>query len=398
MSGKNSETEIRPVAPNERQRHAELMAQSFGSGRIPEPPADDEWPRAGRSVYGLYEKGALQAAYTLHDFRAHWGGEGVLPLGGIAGVGSFVEARGRGHVAALLQHALATMRERGQVVSALYPFAWAFYRRFGWDWVGERRRVTLPLAEVRSSPEGRNVSELRAEEARGTLEPIYAAFARGYRGVHDAETHQWDDLLRHQDGRRTYVYVHQAPGSAPDGYLVWRYPGGGGTGQVRALVANTPAAYRGLLSLLHYFATQCPKARLDLPADDPLWAHVMYWDLETRLGPVFMGRVVDAPAALQSLKSGAPDGQATLALRDEHAPWNGGTWRITGENGAISCTPASGEPDLACDIAAFSQAFWGAPSLPWLHRAGRIEVNSERALDWLTRVLSGPPVWTFDEF
>jgi predicted acetyltransferase len=377
------------------------MNQSFSRGRIPEPPGDT--PEPGSTTFGLFDGGALRAAYTLCDFHAHWGGDLVLALGGIAGVGSFAEARGRGHVGELLRHSFVEQRERGQFVSALYPFAWAFYRRFGYDWVGERRRVTLPLRHVRAAPEGRNVREIPAGEARPVLEPVYTASARNYRGVFDAATHRWHDLLAHNDGRTTYVYVHQSPGSdGPDGYLLWRYPGSGDTGQVRELVANSPAAYRGLLSLLHYFETQVSKASVGLPTDDPLWSHVMHWDLETKVSPVFMGRVVDVVGALNALgtRPGVPDGAATFTVRDEHALWNDGTFHVTCEAGNVTCSRAENgsTPGLVFDIQAFSQAFWGTPTLESLRRTGRVEVGDESSASWLGRLLAGPPVWTLDDF
>lgn len=397
MDSEIRDIEIRALAPDDALRHRELMAQSFGRGQVQNPLGPDETPDLA-GVFGLFARGALRAAYTLLPFDVHWGGGKILPMGGIAGVGSFVETRGRGDVAALLRHSLETMRAAGQTISALYPFSWAFYRRSGWEWVGEGRHVSLPLSVIPSSPERRNIHPLRAEEAQKTLEPIYTAYAARYRGMFAASSHQWDRLLEPSDNRTAYVFIHQEAAGAPDGYLVWRYPKEGDTGQVREFVANSPAAYRGLLSLLHHFGTQTNKMKVALPADDPFWSHVMHWDMETRTGPVFQARVVDVPAALAALTPEGEEGEATIALQDENAPWNTGTWRIRVESGTVSCDAVTGEADLACDIQAFSQAFWGTPSLLWLRRAGRIDAVNERAVTWLDRVLSGPPVWTTDGF
>jgi predicted acetyltransferase len=347
------------------------------------------------------------------DFEIHWGGAPVVPMGGIAGVATFNEARGRGYVDALLRDCLERMRAKGQALSALYPFAWAFYRRYGWDWVGEQRRLTLPLREVRASPEGRNVREIRAKDVAETaaiLKPIYSRFAAQYRGVFGEGSHRWDDKLRADDNRTTYAYVHEPPGGGgPDGYLLWRYGREGSTGQVREFVATTPDAYRGLLSLLHYVGTQADKAQVTVPADNPLWSHVMHWDVETRIAPVFMGRVVDVAAALRALvpAAGVENGAVRVAIRDPHAPWNQGTWRVTVEVGAVACdlelagaagAAAAPAADIACDIQAFSQAFWGTPSLGSLHRVGRVEAADEGAVAFLDRVLAGPPVFTLDDF
>ncbi len=401
--------EIRPLTPDDRLRHAELMAHAFSAGRVqtpPDPAAPPPPERDMAGVFGLFESGDLRAAATVVPFQAHWGKDLVLPLGGIAGVATFAHARGGGHVGRLLVHLLETMREAGQIVSALYPFAWAFYRKYGWEWVGEKQRVTLPLGDVRAAPEGKNVHEVKgdAEAVWATLAPLHTNFARNYRGVFDAQTTRWDSRLRPNDNRTTYAYVHQPPdAAAPDGYLLWRFDSQSHTGHVREFVAQTPQAHRGLLSLLHYFGTQCDKADLSgLPADHLLWHHVMHWDVETKVSPVFMGRVVDVPAALAALTppTSLPNGAATIAVRDEHAPWNGKKWLVVCEGGVVTCAPAStaSGPDLSLDIQAFSQAFWGMPSLATLIRAGRVAAANPSAAAWLGRLLSGPPVFTRDDF
>lgn len=401
--------EIRPLAADDTFRQSELMAHAFSGGRVQTPRAPDAPPPteadlAGR--WGLFADGDLRAAYTLVPFQAHWGEQLTLPLGGVAGVATFAEARGQGHIGQLLRHMLRVMRDAGQPLSALYPFAWAFYRRYGWEWVGEKQRVTLPLRELRAAPEGKNVREVRGDEAtvRAALTPLYSAFARNYRGVFDAETTRWNGRLGHDDNRTTYAYVHQPPGAAaPDGYLLWRFDSQSRVGRVREFVAQTPEAHRGLLSLLHYFGTQCDKADLaTLPADNQLWHHVMHWDVETKVSPVFMGRVVDVPVALAALAPppGLPNGAVTLVVQDEHAPWNEGKWLVVCEGGVVTCAPAptSSVPDLSLDIQALGQAFWGTPSLASLARAGRATVANANALPWLDRLLSGPPVFTLDDF
>lgn len=393
--------EIRTIVPTEEPRYHELMAQSFSQGRAPRARDEHEPREPNHENFGLFDNGALCAAYTLISFNVHWGGQAVQPMGGIAGVGSFAHARGRGHVGALLRHALQTMRERGQVVSALYPFAHAFYRRFGWEWVGQKQRMTLPLRALATWPEGRHVHELRADQARPVLEPVYARYAQNYRGACDAATHRWDGVLRPDDNRAVYVYVHQTPGAAPDGYLTWRYNNDGKAGFVREFVANSSAAYRGLLSLLHYFGTQCDQADLNrLPSDNPLWSFVMHNDLETKLQPVFMGRVVDVAKALQSVdvRPGGPDGAATLKVHDETAPWNSGTWRVAKQGEQLTCVPATGAADMVCDIQAFSQMFWGVPLLEALRRAGRVDVHNLRSIGFLSFLFGGAPVFTLDGF
>lgn len=398
--------EIRLLEPGDAPVHRRLMAHAFDRGRVVRPADEDEAAASYiANKWGLFdENGALQAALTIRPFEVHWGPSTVLALGGLAGVATWAHARGQGHGDALLKKSLEAMRDAGQTISALYPFAWNFYRRYGWDWVGRRFQVTLPLRELSRTPaQEAPVVAFAAGEAGATVDALlrgaYEAFARNYRGVFTGASHQWDRLGRPGDERTTYTYA-----VPPDGYLLWRFPSSGDTGEVSEFVANSPHAWGRLLSLLYDLRSQARTARLALPADTPLWSHVMHWDLETKTVPVFMGRVVDLAGALGHLApalSLGPDdnASATLSVRDEHAPWNTGTWRLSVENGRVVCARAPAAlADVSLDIQALSQAFWGAPSLAELRRVGQIEVTGERGWAVLNRLLPAFPVYTMDHF
>jgi predicted acetyltransferase len=400
-----SDFEIRPLGPEDDALNRVLMNHAFARGGVITPPAEppkaEEQADEVKNTIGAFEGGKLRASLTTLPFDVHWGAAGTtLAMGGIAGVATFAEARGRGMVDALLRRALEDMRAAGQTISALFPFAWGFYRRAGWDWVGRQMSVTVPLAELRSAPEGRRVEQVvgTPEEVRAALSPAYSAFAARYRGMFTTNSHRWDRSLRHDDKRTTHAYAQ----AGSEGYLLWRFDGGGDSASVREFVATTPDEHRALLSLLHYFGTQCKTARLCLPADSPLWSHVMHWDLQTKLSPVFMGRVVDFTGAVARLTAaGVPDGACTLSIRDEHAPWNDGLWRLASEGGRAEVSPVLGggaAPDVALEIQALSQALWGTPSLTELRAAGRIEVHSEAAFTLLSALLPASPVFTLDDF
>ena len=404
------DTTLRPLTGADAPAHRRLMAQAFDRGRVQKDTdrTEEEEASAVNRCIGIFDaSGELQAAQQTHSFTIQWPGSigNELLMGGVAGVATRPEARGRKYVDRLLRDTLVRMKEEGQVVSALYPFAWAFYRRFGWDWVGEKRTVTIPLRELSSAPEGKHVRQIPSEGADKVLEPIYTEYAAKYRGMFKTESHRWKSSLGDSDDRTTYIYAYfPEGGDKPTAYLLWRYGSGdSGGGVVREFVANTPDGFRALLSLLHYLGTQCQTARITLPADTPLWSFIMHWDVKTEIQPVFMGRVVDVCAALSQLSTPVdlPTGSVIrLGVRDEAAPWNNGTFQVEIKDGAVQCTPLSeaGTVDVALDIQALTQAYWGTPSLNMLRNAGRIEVNNEAAFAALEKLMPATPVFTFDFF
>ena len=380
------------------------MAQAFERGKVQIEIAPDD--AFGSETTGIWDGEQLRAAVTVRPFLVHWDNaiSGVLSMGGIAGVATGIEARGRGYVDSLLRDSLVRMREAGQVISALYPFAWAFYRKFGWEWVGEKRSVSLPLREIKSTSEGRLVREVPSEQAKVLLSPIYDRYAAQYHGAFTSGFHQWEDKLRHSDDRTTFVYAYFPEGrTEPTAYLLWRYDSGGSDGgEVREFVANSPDGYRALFGLLHYLGTQCRTARLVAPADAPLWSHLYHWEISTKIEPVFQARVVDVCAAMAQIAPPTDYSEkekVAVRICDDAAPWNNGAFLITIADGKVQCTPSNADNvDIKLDIQAFSQAFWGAPSLPMLRNAGGVEVLRESGYRALCRLLPETFVFTMDFF
>ena len=128
--------ELRQLTPDDRPALSMLMGAAFDGGRRPgpviagKPPGpDDVKPSV---TWGLFDGARLVASATVHDLHVTWGDHDA-PMGGIAGVACVADQRGRGHVARLLGQSLSGMQDAGQYLSGLYPFAYAFYRRYGWE-------------------------------------------------------------------------------------------------------------------------------------------------------------------------------------------------------------------------------------------------------------------------
>ncbi len=389
--------ELRLLTGEDRNAHNRLMEEAFAQGNRSAPDPTPELPQgyASRS-WGLWDGSRLIAAATIHPLPVTWGDHDVV-MGGIAGVACTADQRGRGHVARLLRESLLDMRAQGQYLSGLYPFAYAFYHKHGWDWVGERRSYRAPIAAISASPEGRSVRCYDGPDALEIVKPVYAAFAQRYRGMSTRE-HAYPNFwgpLDHSDNRTTYVQVYHDPVTdIPEGYLAFRYPHGGDSAFCREFVANTPAAYRGLLSVLHYYGTQVREVGFDAPADDALPLFVMHNDLQTRVSSVFMGRVVDVAPALTALTS--PEkltGQVVMRVSDPHCDWNDQTFAVSMEDGHVTVAASDAEAGVTLDIQAFSQAYWGQPSLHLLRSAGRITVTDEAQYQLLTALL--PPTLCF---
>ncbi|HZO90809.1 MAG TPA: GNAT family N-acetyltransferase [Chthonomonadaceae bacterium] len=390
--------EIRVLSGEEEEQAWYVWSQAFERGDR-EMREWREWRATteDKSVtFGVFDAAGLQATVLVTDYRIHLGPEVIVPMGGIGGVACLPASRGKGYAGAGLRASLEGMREAGQVVSVLFPFSWEYYRRFGWEWVGVNRHYAIPSRVLRPDPETENVRAATPAD-RSAIVGAYTEFAGRYRGMLARRGRTWAEMLDDKEKEYTYTYLYEKEGKV-EGYLTYRGGKEEGT-RLGEFLSLRPRAQRALLGLLRRHDMQINKFTWHAPEDDTLWQQYYHWDFETKIQPVTMGRVVDVVGALQSWR---PDrkagGVVMLAVQDEHAPWNARTWKVEFAGGEVAVRPAEAAPQVALDIQALSQAYFGTPTLDQLRAADRLAVYDEAGYTALRDLLAGPPMWLNDEF
>lgn len=345
---------------------------------------------------GVFDEAGLQATVAIIDYRIHLGPEVVVPMGGLGGVACLPARRGRGYAGAGLKASLERMREVGQVTSMLFPFSFEYYQRFGWEWIGLERHYTLPTRILRAVPETENVRAATLED-RPAILGLYTQFAGRYRGCVRRGPKTWAAILDDEEKQYTYTYVYEQDGQI-EGYLTYR-GGKEEKTELREFLSLTPRAQRALLGLLKRHEMQVEKFHWNAPAEDPLWSQRYHWDIETVLRPKTMGRLVDVSGALQAWKpENEARGAVNLAVQDECAPWNTGTWRVEFAEREVSVRPTHDAPHVSLDIQALSQAYFGTPTVAEIRAADRLTVHDESGYVALCHLLAGPPMWLNDDF
>ena len=389
---------IRKLTEEEWEQQYPVWSQAFESGDR-EMTQWREWEKDNgdrHAVYGVFDHAGLQATFSLVNMHIHIGPELVLPMGAVNGVAVLPASRGKGYAGAGVRHLLERMRENGQVVSVLEPFSWDFYHNLGYAWIGATRRYAIPSRVLKPSAETEYVRASMPDD-RARIENVYTRFAGRYRGMLRRVEHEWRDILNDKPKHHTYTYIYERDGKM-EGYLTYR-EGKREETRLREFITLTARAQSGLLGLLRRHDMQIDKFAWNAPADDTLWLQFYHWDVETKLRPHVMGRIVDVAGALAAWKPAqAVDGSLVLAVEDKHAPWNAGNWRITTQGGETSAVVTTDAPDVVLDIQALSQAYFGTPTLSDLRRADRLTVHSEPGYELLRSLLDGPPMWVNDGF
>jgi predicted acetyltransferase len=332
------------------------------------------------SVYGLFgEDGRLLSALTVIPFEVWLRGR-KLAMGGVAGVASWPDTRRQGGAARLLVHSFEEMRRKGQSLSSLYPFSHAFYRKYGYEMMTQRKQYTI---EPRWFPPRRKTSgSVRlVDKTMELLDPVYQAYASQYDGMLVRDHDWWTRRVLKPPGVAA-VYYNEA-GKA-EGYMLYQVKDR--QMKVNEWVALTEEARVALWSYAGNHDSMVDQLTVTVPADDPLPFLLPEPRLKQEVSAHSMSRIVDAEAFVGQYpfeKSDRAD-ELLLHIEDAHAAWNQGTFKLRMEASgearmARISEDADSHPgaDLSLDIQTLTLMLAGEMRPRILHRVGRLRGSAE---------------------
>ena len=261
----------------------------------------------------------------------------LFAAGGIWDVATHPAARRKGYARQLLTRLLATVREKGQPFSCLYPFRESFYERMGYvSWPQPRQVQCDPAAlhPLLTKDLGGEVELVQFEQGYDTYRRYLRQLQPGIHGMalfdgQDQAPHNnfWLALAR-VDGELTGVMAYNLRGKRPTEYTL------------RAIRFYYHTS-RGKYLLLSWIARHIDQAReVEIwlpPCERPetWWADINIVPQSIFRAP--MSRIVDL-AQLGGMEVGA--GRFAAAVRDPLCPWNEGTWQFEAVDGRLQVSTA----------------------------------------------------------
>lgn len=390
--------ELRPIGVADWAQSVRLGRLAFGGDMA--APIDDIPVEDARDRLGLFRGDRLVAKLSVIPYEQFFGGRAV-PMGGVAGVAVVPEERGQGHATALLAAALPRMRERGQVVSALFQTSAALYRRSGWELAGAlsmTRLRTDALSRARR-PTGAVTIRACSPDDLTAVHDLYTALARSRNGLLTRTGPAFPDGatgILELDGVPLAVVEDEVVGYAS-------YTRGSGYDvnsrlTVYEVVAATADGLAALLRHLGSWSNVAPTidirllpadaAQLLLPEDVPGPHEVRSWML----------RLVDAPAAIAA--RGWPAGLRTsvdLDFADGICDWQAGTWRLTVEDGT-GRLERGGDGTVRVSVGGLSSLYAAYTDAYTLRRGGLLSCSDDRMLEALGAAFAGPRSAMLDYF
>ncbi len=424
--------EVRRLTPADQSAAWVLGSLAFGYRDRTMPPGwTSDTP--GRRTWGVFDSAGRLIAKAVDREHSHWFGGRLVPATGVAGVAVAADQRRAGLSRLVLTHLLAGARERGAVISTLFPTTPYPYRRSGWEEAGALVWMAVPTASLAGIRLPAGMALRPAIEADvPALRALYRAIARAGTGYLDRSGPIFDrpaamgkpaaeqklgpgedpaaaqtpapapgdgaaQFLTDYDG----VTVATGPDGAIEGYASWdREPGSDASGQVSVddLVATSADATLALLAMLGGWASVAPTIMVKLPPADPARLLTAVASAPVKSRQPWMVRVVDAAAAVAA--RGWPphlSGEVELEVVDEVCPWHAGRHRLILAGGEGRLEPGRGGGPL---FSARALGLWyaGAATPSVLRRAGLLSGGSARDDEWLQAATAGPAPALLDYF
>ncbi|WP_423745031.1 GNAT family N-acetyltransferase (plasmid) [Haladaptatus sp. SPP-AMP-3] len=357
---------------------------------------DDESELGDRR--GVFDGDDLRCVCKHYWFTARIRGD-WHEMAGLSAVASPPESRRRGLVRDMLAESLAEYRENEVYFSALWPFSYEFYRKYGWATANKHTKYeTTPDAlDLDIEPAG----EFRPLDADDweLLVPAFDAMTEGYALSTDRTEDWWRERIFKSWKRDPYVYAWMREDEAR-GFIVYTVhdEGDGKRFKVWELTAMDDEAYRHLLRFVQYHDSQVETVELTyVPESTDLLdivANPRDVDCEINAGPMF--RLVDVPRALESI---AYDADATVVLRvtDPLAAWNEGTFELDTDD-VVRCERTDADPDVTIDVNTLSQLVVGYHAVEDAERFGNLTVETGDARATLAELFPERDVFLTEGF
>lgn len=358
--------DIRRLTDSELPDYVELFRYAFRdfSGTPGDPELQASIP--AEDVLAMWDGAQLVSAVV--DFRFTQAVRGrVMAMGGIGGVATYPEHRGRGYVRTLMRTAFQQMRERGAHVSMLRPFKQSYYRKFGYETASTYIGWDMPSEAIAQWADPRFAGDFRYQRGLALeLKPDLVAF--------------WEEIQASVNGlalmpdvpdayfRRRYRDFHVLLVHGPDGVqasalVLKRGAGSEARMAVRGFFWKTLAARDAVLHWLARHGDQVGSMTIAVPFGMPvfhLFGDTVKPVKQNVLLFPWMVRLVDAVAALTGTP-GDMAGSLLLALEDRDCPWNHGTFRLSSSNGTLQLEPQAdgGSAEVTLPVSVLSGLLYG---------------------------------------
>lgn len=323
------------------------ICYTYPSVDVPQPKTDEQL----HTLRGVFaEDGQLLSAMTQIPFNSLFCGHPVK-LCGIGGVVTDPTSRAGGNIRQIFETDLPRLYQEGYVFSALYPFSFYFYGKFGYTWAEFWRNIEIPRASLRKDLR-------RADEI---VRVLPGENDQGMRAVHDEyvadkqlpilrEEWMWNDLRKGTPWENLkHAYVLRANGE-PIAYWIGQRTQGDGTLKITDMAWTCQRGLESIFAMIRGMNEVETIALRGYSGFEPRNLVTEVYDISKISPNPGMVRVVNAEKALSLLPAPPVAGLLTLKVTDAQIAENCGCFTVRGNGTTLTVEKADAPADIECSI------------------------------------------------
>ena len=308
----------------------------------------------------------------------------VYKTTGIGGVTTYPEYRGQGGTRRLFEALLKKEYEENVVLSLLGPFSYRFYSKFNYEQIYDELHIKIPTEKF---PVGSKTSLcMKRLDYLGILpimKQVYQKAPEFKRFGMDRQDWNWDLKFKFLK-KSFFAYCADENGEAL-GYVAYQMTAG--EFKINELVALTYEALENIVHFLQGHGMSYKHFTYISPISDaeavPLLQLVKEeYDVERKLYPRMMMRIVNVSKFLESYPYEADVDDVTFEIIDDGAPWNHGIFT----NRGVAIEKAARQ-HLKMDVKTMAAIFSGFGNLEQKVFSNAVESDSVETVKRLQRAL-----------
>jgi len=390
---------IRKLSGSER-FDASLVSVYCFHERINDPEAKrEEIENQTNNDWGAFsEDGTLMARIINNDLSLYIDGK-VVKSGGIGAVSTLPEYRETGAVKEIFKELLKDAYKNGEVISTLYPFNHAFYRKQGYEVVTFQNNYELKPALLSGYKFGGKVTRWNNGDSVKEYADIYNTFAKNFNFAMPRDEglmreHMKTDKL-YQDRKFSYLFTENEENIAYLTFTDIRHDPGAILHVEESAWINAKG-FNAILAFLGRFTADYGNIELPLPKGIDLLRILRTpraYEIHKTSRFDFMVRTINAVKLLETIYK-PDDCDFVIQVSDELIEENNGVWQVTKD----SVIPFVGRrmPDIIVHERILAQLATGCLSIDEAELLPEVIITDNR--DMLKQVFMEKKIFICEHF
>jgi len=331
---------IRKITSQEDQQQYQQMAKYCFFDTIGWTDRMFPLPKPRDFAMGLFQGEHLISGVINRRYQVNLWGE-KMGMTGISGVASLPEARRKGGVRQVMNQVIREGYLQGDLVSALYPFKFGFYEKFGYGYLGGLRRIQFDPRDLkRSDFTGSARFYNGSQEDFASIQGIIDHWSRGFSfGAtwEDFPKESHDKALKESKHHEVLIFDQKGEAVAFLAYEFTSIDKPGTSMDINKAAWSNPSGWKGIVDFLGKHIDQCSQINwidggqapltLELKEPRPRWTQEGCWMAR----PLVLDRILQIFVDRFSYT-----GTVEISTQDPVLPENSGTYLI--HQGQVSRT------------------------------------------------------------